>query len=170
MCNEYEDTVTASITFLCGASQLDPHSEPAPQTQKIFCSLFSNWFSLRTSLSELVRLHPCGVARYCTTNIYWSSSKSFLINIKFRVTLNEDMHRGGSWSTVCLDSTHVLAFIHHIHIFYLDGKLLLIKGHQTHSVVHWPFLFTGIQNTGAVEPCSVCNNVPLFTPVREQQC
>lgn len=82
-----------------------------------------------------------------------------------RVTLDEEVHRGGSRSTAGLHCAHVLAFIRHVHILNLDGELLLIQGHQTHSGIHWPFIFSSIQYAGPVKPSSVCDNVSLCAPV-----
>lgn len=84
------------------------------------------------------------------------------------ITLDEDVHWGGPWSEARLHRTHVLAFIWHVHVFNLDGKLVLIEGHQTHSGIHWPFVFSGVQYTRPVEPRCVCDNVPLCAPVKAE--
>lgn len=80
------------------------------------------------------------------------------------VTLDEEVHRGGPRPTAGLDGAHVLAFVRHVHVLDLDGELVLIQGHQLHSGIHRPFIFSGEQDAGAVEPGRVRDHLALCAP------
>lgn len=77
------------------------------------------------------------------------------------VTLDDKMHWGGCGSTAGLDRAHVLAFVRHVHIFDLDGELVLVQSHQTHSGIHRPLVFPGVEDARPVQPSCVRDHVPL---------
>lgn len=85
------------------------------------------------------------------------------MDVRLSVTLDDKMHWGGRRSTAGLDRAHVLAFIRHVHIFDLDGELVLVQSHQTHSGIHRPLVLPGVEYAGPVQPGCVRSHVTLRT-------
>ena len=85
----------------------------------------------------------------------------YLMDARLRVTLDNKMHGGGCGPTAGLDRANVLAFVRHVHIFDLDGELVLVQSHQTHSGIHRPLVLPSVKYAWSVQPSCVRNHIAL---------